>query len=50
MIIATDMDANEIQPLFDNYHRKIAAINLRFKRYLVKPAKALFRNSRESRV
>lgn len=28
------MDISELQPLFDNYHRKIAKIDLRFKRYL----------------
>lgn len=28
------MDTSELQPLFDKYHRKIAAIDLRFKRYL----------------
>ena len=28
------MDTKEIQPLFDNYHRKIAKIDTRFKRYL----------------
>ena len=28
------METIELQPLFDNYHRKIAKINLRFKRYL----------------
>ncbi len=28
------MEDSEIQPLYDNYHRKIAQINLDFKRYL----------------
>ena len=28
------MDTKEIQPLFDNYHRKIAKIDTHFKRYL----------------
>lgn len=28
------MDITDIQPLYDNYHRKIAKINLQFKRYL----------------
>lgn len=28
------METIELQPLFDNYHRKIAKIDLRFKRYL----------------
>ena len=28
------MEQAEIQPLYDNYHRKIAKIDLRFKRYL----------------
>ena len=28
------MELVELQPLFDNYHRKLAKINLRFKRYL----------------
>ena len=28
------MDASELTPLFNNYHRKIAKIDLRFKRYL----------------
>lgn len=28
------MDTSELQPLFDNYHRKISNIDLRFKRYL----------------
>ena len=28
------MENIELQPLFDNYHRKIAKISLRFKRYL----------------
>ena len=28
------MELVELQPLFDNYHRKIAKISLRFKRYL----------------
>ena len=28
------MDTSELQPLFDNYHRKITNIDLRFKRYL----------------
>ena len=28
------MEHIELQPLFDNYHRKIAKISLRFKRYL----------------
>ena len=28
------MDALELQPLFDKYHRKLAKIDLRFKRYL----------------
>ena len=28
------MEAIELQPLFDNYHRKIAKVNLKFKRYL----------------
>lgn len=28
------MDSIELQPLFNNYHRKIARIDLRFKRYL----------------
>lgn len=28
------METIELQPLFDNYHRKIAKISLRFKRYL----------------
>lgn len=28
------MELVELQPLFDNYHRKIAKIDLRFKRYL----------------
>ena len=28
------MDNAELQPLYDNYHRKIAKIDLRFKRYL----------------
>lgn len=28
------MEQVELQPLFDNYHRKIAKIDLRFKRYL----------------
>lgn len=28
------MDLAELQPLYDNYHRKIAKISLRFKRYL----------------
>jgi hypothetical protein len=28
------MESFELQPLFDNYHRRIAKINLRFKRYL----------------
>lgn len=28
------MEHVELQPLFDNYHRKIAKVNLRFKRYL----------------
>ena len=28
------MELLELQPLFDNYHRKIAKIDLRFKRYL----------------
>ena len=28
------MDTSELQPLFDNYHRKISKIDLRFKRYL----------------
>lgn len=28
------MDSLELQPLFNNYHRKIARIDLRFKRYL----------------
>ena len=28
------MTSTELQPLFDNYHRKIAKVNTRFKRYL----------------
>jgi uncharacterized protein len=28
------MDEMDVQPLYDNYHRKIAKIDLRFKRYL----------------
>ncbi|MBP5314506.1 MAG: AAA family ATPase [Muribaculaceae bacterium] len=28
------MESIELQPLFNNYHRKLAKINLRFKRYL----------------
>lgn len=28
------MDSMELQPLFNNYHRKMTKINLRFKRYL----------------
>ena len=28
------MDSLELKPLFDNYHRKIAKVSLRFKRYL----------------
>ena len=28
------MESIELQPLFNNYHRKIAKVNLRFKRYL----------------
>ena len=28
------MESIELQPLFNNYHRKIAKIELRFKRYL----------------
>ena len=28
------MENKELQPLIDNYHRKIAKINLDFKRYL----------------
>lgn len=28
------MELAELQPLYDNYHRKIAKISLRFKRYL----------------
>ena len=28
------METIELQPLIDNYHRKIAKISLRFKRYL----------------
>lgn len=28
------MDQTDLQPLYDNYHRKIAKIDLRFKRYL----------------
>lgn len=28
------MDITDIQPLYDNYHRKIAKVNLQFKRYL----------------
>jgi hypothetical protein len=28
------MESVELQPLYDNYHRKIAKIDLRFKRYL----------------
>lgn len=28
------METIEVQPLFDNYHRKIAKVDLRFKRYL----------------
>lgn len=28
------MDKAELQPLYDNYHRKIAKVDLRFKRYL----------------
>lgn len=28
------MDSSELKPLIDNYHRKIAKIDLRFKRYL----------------
>ena len=28
------MEQAEIQPLYDSYHRKIAKVNLRFKRYL----------------
>lgn len=28
------MDRIDVQPLYDNYHRKIAKIDLRFKRYL----------------
>ena len=28
------METIEVQPLFDNYHRKIAKVNLKFKRYL----------------
>lgn len=28
------MEYIELQPLFDNYHRKISKVNLRFKRYL----------------
>ncbi len=28
------MESSDLQPLFDNYHRKIAKIDLRFKRYL----------------
>ena len=28
------MDKIDVQPLYDNYHRKIARIDLRFKRYL----------------
>lgn len=28
------METADLQPLFDNYHRKIAKIDLRFKRYL----------------
>ena len=28
------MESVELQPLFNNYHRKIAKIDLRFKRYL----------------
>ena len=28
------MEQSEIQPLYDSYHRKIAKIDLRFKRYL----------------
>ena len=28
------METIELQPLIDNYHRRIAKINLRFKRYL----------------
>ena len=28
------MELIELQPLFDNYHRKLSKIDLRFKRYL----------------
>ena len=28
------MEQAEIQPLYDSYHRKIAKVDLRFKRYL----------------
>lgn len=28
------MEQAELQPLYDSYHRKIAKIDLRFKRYL----------------
>lgn len=28
------MDTSELTPLFDNYHRKISKVSLRFKRYL----------------
>ena len=28
------MDTLDLQPLFNNYHRRIGKINLRFKRYL----------------
>lgn len=28
------MNSMELQPLFNNYHRKVAKIDLRFKRYL----------------
>ncbi|MBR3550817.1 MAG: ATP-binding protein [Bacteroidales bacterium] len=28
------MESSDLQPLYDNYHRKIAKIDLRFKRYL----------------
>ncbi len=28
------MEQAELQPLYDSYHRKIAKVDLRFKRYL----------------
>ena len=31
------MDVTEIQPLYDTFHRKIAKVDLRFKRYFCEP-------------